>query len=106
MFVGFRCEGIPAVPIPDSTITLVAQGKEREAVAFCIPWEPGMSNAHFGAWVDALDEVTDINRHHFTASVRAGRAEVTGPLPWALGALLAVAALSALGLRPWLAEFR
>jgi hypothetical protein len=84
----------------------VAQGKEREAVAFCISWEPGMSNAHFGAWMNALDQVTDINRHHLTASVRAGRAEVTGLLPWALGALLAAAALAALGLRPRLAEFR
>ncbi|MEU2743001.1 hypothetical protein ABZ656_49050 [Streptomyces sp. NPDC007095] len=91
----------------DRTIrALVAQGKEREAVAFCISWEPGMSNAHFGAWMNALDQVTDINRHHFTASVRAGRAEVAGLLPWALGALLAAAALAALGLRPRLAEFR
>ncbi len=69
-------------------------------------WEPGMSNAHFGAWMNALTKSTDINRHHFTASVRAGRAEVTGLLPWALGALLAAAALTALGLRPRLAEFR
>ncbi|MEV6702469.1 hypothetical protein AB0M68_35920 [Streptomyces sp. NPDC051453] len=85
---------------------LVAQGKEREAVAFGISWQPGMSNAHFGAWLAALDKVTDINRHHFTASVQAGRSAVGGSLPWALGVLLAAVALTALGLRPRYAEFR
>jgi hypothetical protein len=38
----------------------VARGKEREAVAFCISGEPGKSNAHFGAWMQALDDVTQI----------------------------------------------
>lgn len=85
---------------------LVAQGKEREAVAFGISWEPGMSNAHFGAWMTALDKVTDINRRHFTASVQAGRSSVGDLLPCALGALLAAAALIVIGLRPRLAEFR
>ncbi|WP_369234048.1 hypothetical protein AB5J56_19735 [Streptomyces sp. R21] len=85
---------------------LVAQGKEREAVAFCMGWEPGTSNAHFGAYMAALDELTDINRHHFTASVAAGRSEVTGLLPWGVGLLLAAGALTVVGLRPRLAEFR
>ncbi|WP_406109076.1 hypothetical protein OG698_40365 [Streptomyces sp. NBC_01003] len=85
---------------------LVAQGKEREAVTFGISWQPDMSNAHFGAWMAALDKVTDINRHHFTASVQAGRSAVGALLPWALGALLAAVALTALGLRPRYAEFR
>jgi hypothetical protein len=69
-------------------------------------WEPGTSNAHFGAWMTALDKVTDINRRHFTAAVRAGRFEASGPLPWTCGLLLGAAALILLGLRPRLAEFR
>ncbi|QIY66092.1 hypothetical protein HEP85_36675 [Streptomyces sp. RPA4-2] len=85
---------------------LVGQGKEREAVAFCMGWEAGTSNAHFGAWMTALDKVTDINRQHFTASVQAGRSAVGDLLPGALGALVSAAALTALGLRPRLAEFR
>jgi hypothetical protein len=86
--------------------TLLADGKAGEAVAFCISWQPGMSNAHFGAWMAALGKVTDINRAHFTGSVDAGRSTITGLLPWAVGLLLAAVALTALGLRPRLAEFR
>jgi hypothetical protein len=85
---------------------LLAQGKEREAVAFCMGWEEGTSNAHFGAWMTALDKVTGINRRHFTGSVQAGRSAVGHLLPGALGALVAAVALTALGLRPRLAEFR
>ncbi|MCX4452354.1 hypothetical protein OOK58_09535 [Streptomyces sp. NBC_01728] len=85
---------------------LVAQGKEQEAVAFCISWEPGMSNAHFGAYMDALGKLITINRGHFAASVSDGRGTITGLLPWTCGALSAVALLTLLGLRPRLAEFR
>ncbi|MFC7266899.1 hypothetical protein [Streptomyces lutosisoli] len=85
---------------------LVAQGKEHEAVEFCMDWQPGTSNAHFGAYMAALGKVTDINRRHFTASVSAGRSEATGVLPWACGLLLVAGALTLLGLRPRLAEFR
>ncbi|MFJ6834414.1 hypothetical protein [Streptomyces sp. NPDC091209] len=85
---------------------LLALGKEREAVAFCMGWQAGTSNAHFGAWMTALDKVTDINRRHFTASVQAGRSSLGDLLPGALGALASVAALTALGLRPRLTEFR
>ncbi|WP_043678986.1 hypothetical protein [Streptomyces xylophagus] len=85
---------------------LLAAGKEREAVEFCMGWEPGTSNAHFEAWMDALDKVTAINERHFDGFVAHGRSDVTRLLPWALGALLAAAALTALGLRPRLAEFR
>lgn len=85
---------------------LVAQGKEGQAVSFCISWEPGMSNAHFGSYMAALDQLTGINRAHFASSVRDGRSAVSGLLPWAGGLLLAAMALTALGLRPRLAEFR
>ncbi|MGW9137013.1 hypothetical protein [Streptomyces sp. NPDC055681] len=91
----------------DRTIRrLVTEGKEREAVSFCISWDKNESNAHFGAWMDALDEVTEINRTHFATSVREGRGAVSGLLPAAGGALMAAAALTVLSLRPRLAEFR
>ncbi|MGW7406697.1 hypothetical protein ACWGI9_23735 [Streptomyces sp. NPDC054833] len=86
--------------------SLLAAGKERQAVEFCMGWESGTSNAHFGAWMAALDDVTDINRAHFRSSVAAGRSELTGPLPWAAGLLPAAMLLTGLGLRPRLAEFR
>ncbi|MEU2623763.1 hypothetical protein ABZ642_37625 [Streptomyces sp. NPDC007157] len=85
---------------------LLAAGEERQAVEFCMGWETGTSNAHFGAWMTALDQVTDINRAHFTSSVAAGRAELTGRLPWACVLLLLAVGLTGLGLRPRLAEFR
>ncbi len=64
-----------------------------------------MSNAHFGAYIDALDQLIVINREHFAASVSDGRSAVTG-LPWTCGALLAAGLLTVLGLRARLAEFR
>lgn len=85
---------------------LLAAGKEREAVEFCMGWEAGTSNAHFGAWMTALDKVTDINRQHFTTSVRDGRSAVTEQLPGGCALLLAAMALTCLGLRPRFAEFR
>ncbi|WP_369390894.1 hypothetical protein AB5J72_27010 [Streptomyces sp. CG1] len=84
---------------------LLAAGKEREAAEFCMGWEPDTSNAHFGAWMSALDQVADINRAHFTSSVDAGRAGVRDVLPWAGALLLAAMLLTAMGLRPRLAEF-
>ncbi|MFF7237000.1 hypothetical protein [Streptomyces collinus] len=85
---------------------LLAADKEREAVEFCMDWAPGTSNAHFGAWMAALDQVAGINRDQFTSSVEAGRSAVNGLLPWAGGLLCAAMVLAALGLRPRLAEFR
>ncbi|MFC3572510.1 hypothetical protein ACFOZ0_04275 [Streptomyces yaanensis] len=85
---------------------LLAAGKEHEAVEFCMDWQPDTSNAHFAAWMTALDQLTDINRAHFTASVRAGRADLAEQLPWSGGLLLLAVALTGLGLRPRLAEFR
>ncbi|MEU0413523.1 hypothetical protein ABZ307_37795 [Streptomyces griseorubiginosus] len=84
---------------------LLAAGKEQQAVEFCMGWEPGTSNAHFGAWMTALDKVTNINKAHFTDSVREGRSEVADLLPWTGALLLAALLLTALGLRPRLAEF-
>ncbi|MFJ9869963.1 hypothetical protein [Streptomyces sp. NPDC101165] len=86
--------------------SLVATGQERVATEFCMDWEPGSSNAHFGAWMAALDQVKGINQAHFDSSVRDGRSAVDTLLPRAAGLLLASMALTALGLRPRLAEFR
>ncbi|GEB55539.1 hypothetical protein [Streptomyces gardneri] len=91
----------------DRTIrSLVAAGREGEAVSFCISWEPGKSNAHFGTWMKALDEVTAVNGRAFDTAADDGRDTLTGRLPWAIACLLAAAVLAALGLRPRLAEFR
>ncbi|MEU6668702.1 hypothetical protein [Streptomyces sp. NPDC046727] len=62
---------------------LLAEGREREAVEFCMDWKPGTSNAHFGAWMAALDEVTDINRAPLHL-LRAG-GPLGGERPAALG---------------------
>ncbi|MEU9387384.1 hypothetical protein AB0D38_43525, partial [Streptomyces sp. NPDC048279] len=86
--------------------SLFAAGREQQAVEFCMGWEAGTSNAHFGAWMAALDRVTDINRAHFDESVAAGRGELTGHLAWTCALLLLAVALTGLGLRTRLAEFR
>ncbi|GHE00839.1 hypothetical protein [Streptomyces alanosinicus] len=85
---------------------LLTAGKEREAVEFCMDWQPGTSNAHFEAWMAALDKVTAINQSHYASNVSAGRAAVNDLLPWAGSALLAAMALTVLGARPRLVEFR
>ncbi|MFF0429117.1 hypothetical protein ACFYUJ_32625 [Streptomyces sp. NPDC004520] len=84
----------------------MAQHKERAAIAFGISWEPDKSNARFGAWMKALDDVTAINQAAFDSAARDGRDTVTGLLPWSAGALPAVGVLTVLGPRPRLAEFR
>ncbi|MFF0437426.1 hypothetical protein ACFYU9_35030 [Streptomyces sp. NPDC004327] len=91
----------------DHTVrSLVAAGREQEAVVFGISWEPGKSNAHFGAWMKALDDVTAINSRAFDTAADDGRNKLTGRLPRAVAGLIAAAVLAALGLRPRLAEFR
>ncbi|GHA35049.1 hypothetical protein GCM10010329_67740 [Streptomyces spiroverticillatus] len=84
---------------------LVAQGKEREAVAFGIGWQEGQSNAHFGAWTTALDRAIAINRTHYEQATAEGRSLLAGPLLLAGGTLVAAAALTVLGLRPRLRGF-
>lgn len=85
---------------------LFTAGKEQQAVQFCMDRAPGTSNAHFGAWMGALDKVAGINRAHFESSVDGGRSALNGLLPWAGGLLGAAMLLTLLGLRPRLAEFR
>ncbi|MER5932770.1 hypothetical protein [Streptomyces sp. NPDC002054] len=85
---------------------LVAEGKTQEATVFCIGWASDTSNAHFGEWMKALDEVTAINQRHFDLAVRDGREALATQAPLAGGALLLAAGLTVLGLRRRLAEFR
>ncbi|WP_406186346.1 hypothetical protein [Streptomyces sp. NBC_01006] len=84
---------------------LVTEGKTQEATVFCVGWAPDTSNAHFGEWMKALDRVTAINQRHFDRAVNEGRGALTTLAPAAGAAMLLVAGLTALGLRPRLAEF-
>lgn len=85
---------------------LVAEGKLKEATVFCVGWASDTSNAHFGAWMKALDQVTAINATHHDKAVAAGRDAVGIQAPIAGVALLLAGGLLAVGLRPRLAEFR
>lgn len=85
---------------------LVAEGRLKEATAFCIGWASDTSNAHFGLWMKALDQVTAINSSHHEKAIATGRHAIGTQAPAAGGALLLAGALLVLGLRPRLAEFR
>ncbi|MGW2819244.1 hypothetical protein [Streptomyces sp. NPDC001415] len=84
---------------------LIAEGKVQEATVFCIGWGSDTSNAHFGAWMKALDQVTAINSAHHDQAITTGRDAVAVQAPVAGGALLLAGLLLVLGLRPRLAEF-
>ncbi|MFJ2598724.1 hypothetical protein [Streptomyces erythrochromogenes] len=84
----------------------MAEGRTQEATVFCIGWASDTSNAHFGEWMKAVDEVTAINQQHFDLAVRDGRGALTTRAPLAGAALLLTAGLTVLGLRRRLAEFR
>ena len=85
---------------------LVGQGRLQEAAEFCIGYGKGASNYHFGQYDSALQHLIAINRDAYTGAVADGRGALNGRLPGAAGALFASVALTTLGLRPRLAEFR
>jgi hypothetical protein len=85
---------------------LVREGRLQQAVEFCIGWDKGASNYHFGQYDTALQHLIAINRDAYAGAVSDGRGALTDRLPAAAGALLAAVALTGLGLRPRLAEFR
>ncbi|MBD0746928.1 hypothetical protein BG418_02620 [Streptomyces sp. CBMA152] len=85
---------------------LVAENKIREATEFCVGWAPDTSNAHFGAWMQALDEVTAINSDHHYRAIASGRDAISYLAPTAGTGLVLMAGLVAFGLRPRLAEYR
>ncbi|MFG2145765.1 hypothetical protein ACGFRG_16400 [Streptomyces sp. NPDC048696] len=85
---------------------LVARNKIREATEFCVGWAPDTSNAHFGAWMQALDEVTAINSRHHARAIASGRTALADLAPTAGAGLVLMVGLVACGLRPRLAEYR
>ncbi|MFI6469646.1 hypothetical protein ACIBL5_05180 [Streptomyces sp. NPDC050516] len=85
---------------------LIAEGRLQEATVFCIGWASDTSNAHFGQWMKALDQVTAINAAHHDRAIATGRDAIGVQTPIAAGALLLAGLLLVLGLRPRLAEFR
>ncbi|MFF4186165.1 hypothetical protein ACFYZ9_23545 [Streptomyces sp. NPDC001691] len=85
---------------------LIAEGRLQEATVFCIGWASDTSNAHFGVWMRALDQVTAINAAHHESAIATGRDAVNTQASTAVGALLLVCGLLVVGLRPRLAEFR
>lgn len=90
----------------DRTIrALVRQGRMQDAVRFCISWDNGESNYHFGQYDVALKKLIAINTHAYAGAVSSGRGALTGGLSAAGGLLAGAAALTVLGLRPRLAEF-
>ncbi|MFE3186754.1 hypothetical protein ACFXKR_38780 [Streptomyces violascens] len=84
---------------------LVAEGRLQEATVFCVGWASDTSNAHFGQWMKALDQVTAINAAHHESAMATGRDAIGVQAPLAGGALLLASGLLVLGLRPRLAEF-
>lgn len=87
-------------------IMVTGTAEARRAVAFCVGWDKGASNYHFGQYDTALRHLIAINRGAYASAVANGRGALTARLPGAAGALVAAVALTTLGLRPRLAEFR
>ncbi|MFD7339599.1 hypothetical protein ACFV98_26840 [Streptomyces violascens] len=84
---------------------LIAEGKVQEATVFCIGWASDTSNAHFGQWMTALDQVTSINSEYGDKAKAEGRDALAVQAPVTGVAVLLAGLLLVLGLRPRLAEF-
>ncbi|WP_431930186.1 protein kinase domain-containing protein [Nonomuraea jabiensis] len=81
-------------------------GDLRAAVAFNTSYAEGNSNYHFDRYDKALERFIALNHRHFEASIRDGETALSGwTLIPAAGALL-VAALTLMGVRPRLNEYR
>jgi hypothetical protein len=85
---------------------LVNAGRLRDAVALCTSFAPGDSNYAFNEYDKALSRLIDINQRAFEQATGAGSDRLAGwtLVPW-LGAV-AIGALTILGLRRRLAEYR
>ncbi|MEV0531002.1 hypothetical protein [Kitasatospora sp. NPDC050463] len=86
---------------------LLHQGRLKDAVTFNTGLADGQSNADFAALTSALDDVLAINLHAFEQAVADTDADL-GDTTATTGALAfaAVLALTALGVRPRLREYR
>ncbi|MER6950381.1 hypothetical protein ABT294_40815 [Nonomuraea sp. NPDC000554] len=86
--------------------TLRLDGDLRAAVAFNTSYAEGNSNYHFDRYDKALERFIALNHGHFDGAIRDGEAALGGwTLIPAAGALL-VAALTLMGIRPRLNEYR
>jgi hypothetical protein len=85
---------------------LANNGRARDAIAFCTSYASGDSNDAFGRYDDALSRLIGINQQAFDDATRSGVGRFDGWLliPWGLA--LTVTALTVLGLRRRLAEYR
>jgi hypothetical protein len=85
---------------------LAGGGRLRDAIAFCTSFAPGDSNDAFDRYDKALSRLIDINQHAFDEAGRNGTGRLAGwtLVPW--GFAVVVAALTVLGLRRRLAEYR
>jgi hypothetical protein len=87
--------------------SLAAGGDLRGAIVFCIGTSAGESNYDFGQYDTALTALIDINQRAFDAAIRDGDSELdgwTGVIPAV--AVLVLAALVLVGVRPRLSEYR
>lgn len=87
--------------------TLAAAGDLRGAIVFCIGTKAGESNYDFGRYDAALTGLIEINQRAFEGAIRDGDSELdgwTGLIPAI--AVLVLAALVGIGVRPRLVEYR
>lgn len=86
---------------------LNVQGRLKEAVTFNTGTASGQSNADFGLLSDALGDVLAINQHAFDGEVAAADGDLGTGMAVAGGLAVAAAlALTVLGVRPRLREYR
>jgi hypothetical protein len=85
---------------------LVAAGRLRDAIAFCTGYAPGQSNYDFDQYDKALAALIAINQDAFSQSITDGDHEIDGWTPALLVACVVILALTVIGIRPRLAEYR
>lgn len=85
---------------------LVAAGRLRDAIAFCTGYAPGQSNYDFDQYDKALAALIAINQDAFSQSITDGDHEIDGWTPALLVACAVILALTVIGIRPRLAEYR
>jgi hypothetical protein len=91
----------------DRQLRAMATTSRAAAVAFDTGTSPGQSDWAFNRYDAALSALTAINSRAFGAAVQAGQADAAwwdGPIPAACA--VAACALTVLGVRPRLAEYR
>ncbi|MEZ0092966.1 hypothetical protein [Streptacidiphilus sp. EB129] len=91
----------------DRTIrSLVAQGRQQDAIVYGVSMAQGGSDADFTAHDAALQKVIAINDDAFTAAAHRGGSELSARIPMLAGGAALVLLLCLIGVRPRLGEFR